>query len=214
MVSDKEMAGVASATKSHLRISSAVLTLFGAIKGHEEDVFIDVEEALREIRVQAVENNRARRIPLDLGYLEEQYKWATPEEKVMDRLSADLWKRMRMRGFDPDLFEDRLQYAREQIASGTDGMERLEQALSRAATYATSLDLIPSSQFKSAGGPVRMALLHLKVALRTLGSESLFNVVAHYGIKKKKPYYLRVSAYICGVVHVQTELIYGPYAAA
>ena len=190
VVSDKEMAGVTSATKSHLRISSAALTLFGAIKGHEEDVFIDVEEALREIRVQAVENNRARRIPLDLGYLEEQYKWNTPEEKVMDRLSADLWKRMRMRGLNLDLFNDRLQYAKEQIASGTDGMERLEQALSRAAADATSLDLIPSSQFKSVGGAVRMALLHLKVALRTLGSKSLFNAVAHYGIKKKEPYYL------------------------
>ena len=49
VVSDKEMAGVTSAMKSHLRISSAALTLFGAIKGHEEDIFIDVEEALREI---------------------------------------------------------------------------------------------------------------------------------------------------------------------
>ena len=35
-----------------------------------------------------------------------------------------------------------------------------------------------------------MALLHLKVALRALGLESLFNAVAHYGIKKKEPYYL------------------------
>ena len=69
-------------------------------------------------------------------------------------------------------------------------MERLEQALSRAATDATSLDLIPSSQFKSAGGAVRVALLHLKVALWTKGSESLFNALAHYGVKKKEPYYL------------------------
>ena len=35
-----------------------------------------------------------------------------------------------------------------------------------------------------------MALLHLKVALRTTGSDSLFKAVAHYGIKKKESYYL------------------------
>ena len=190
MVSDKELPGVTSATRTHLRISSAALTLFGAIKGHEEDTFIDAEEALREIRVQSLENNKARRIPLDLGYLEEQYKWTTPEEKVMDQLSADLWKRMKVRGLDPDRYDDRLRYAKELIAAGTDSLERLEQALSRGATDATSLDLIPSSQFKGAGGAVKMALLHLKVALRTTGLDSLFNAVAHYGIKKKEPFYL------------------------
>ena len=179
VVSDKELAWVTSATRTHLRISSAALTLFGAIKGHEEDTFIDVEEALREIRVQSLENNKARRIPLDLGYLEEHYKWTTPEEKVMDRLSGDLWKRMKVRGLHPDRYDVRLRYAKELITAGTDSIERLEQALSRGATDATSLDLIPSSQFKGAGGAVKMALLHLKVALRTTGLDSLFNAVAH-----------------------------------
>ena len=63
----------------------------------------------------------------------------------MDRLLADLWKRRKVRGLDPDPYDDRLRYTRELIATGTDNMERLEQALSRGATDATSLHLIPLS---------------------------------------------------------------------
>ena len=46
---ESQAVGITNATRTHMRIFGASLTVFGGIKGHLEDSFVDVVEELKGI---------------------------------------------------------------------------------------------------------------------------------------------------------------------
>ena len=102
--------GITSATQTHMHLSRAALTLFGGITAAEHDEFIDVKESLREISLQAAENNKYRGDLLQEDVMRDLYQPQPAAEKCVDILPDDLWISMRQQGLDLDDFADRLQY--------------------------------------------------------------------------------------------------------
>ena len=82
---------------------------------------------------------------------------------------------------------------------GPQTIRRVYRALGKHMTDTTSLDQMPASRWKAGGGFARQALLGIMHELRT-GTSSLFNSVAHYGIRKKEPFY-----YLSGYRHIYVE---------
>ena len=196
---ESENVGITSATRTHMRLTRASLTVFGGIKGHPEESYVDVEEELREISRQAEENNLYRGELLQLDILEEAYRKPLCRERCVDRPPDELWIAMRRRRLNREDHHDRNLFAEELIAEGSCTMRRLCKVLRRPMTDATAMDLLPSSQLKQGGMVARHCMLNIMEQL-SVGIASMFNSVAHYGIRKKEPYY-----YLSGYRHIFVE---------
>ena len=102
---EKSALSITSATKSHLKLTRAALVLFGGIKRSESDSFIDVEESLREISLQALDNNMYRGVPFEVEEVQGRWTGLGDSAKCFDELPVGLWLEMRRAGLDPDSHE-------------------------------------------------------------------------------------------------------------
>ena len=196
---ERKQVGITSATRKHMRMSKAALCLFRGIKAAEGDKFVDAEETLREITLQATENDKYRGDLLRAEVIRSTLQPQPVAEHCVDRLPDDLWIAMRQSGLDLEVFTDRVSYAASLVSEGPQTAGRLYRALDKHMTDATSLDQMPVSQWKQGGGITRQVLLVIMQELRN-GTASLFNAVAHYGIRKKEPFY-----FLSGFGHIYVE---------
>ena len=142
---ESKQVGITSATRKHMRMSKAALCLFGGIKAAEGDEFADLEESLREITLQATENNKYRGDLLKEELLGDMFHPQPAAERCVDQLPDDLSIAMRQSGLEPDLFGDRVAFARYLVSEGPQTASRVYLALDKHMTEATSLDQIPPS---------------------------------------------------------------------
>ena len=175
------------------------MVLFSGIKNNPDDDFIDVEESLKEISHQALDNNMHRGVPFDEDGIRMEWRGFGAAAQALDRLADALRFDMQRLGKDPESFEYRVEHAEELVRKGPGGWDRLEVALAKSATNATAMDLMPSSQLKKSGGVTGCRILDSKQQLEA-GKGSLFNAVADYGLRKKGPWHL-----LSGYRHIFVE---------
>ena len=190
---------ITAGTRKHMKLGGASLVLFSGIKNDPDEDFIDVEESLKEISFQALDNNMHRGVPFDEEGIRMEWRGFGAAAQALDRLPDALRFEMQRSGKDPECFEDRVVHAEELVRKGPGGWDRLGVALAKSATNATAMDLMPSSQLKRSGGVTRCGILDIKRKLEA-GASSLFNAVAHYGLRKKGPWHL-----LSGYRHIFVE---------
>ena len=189
---------ITAGTRKHMKLGGASVVLSG-IKNNPDDDFIDVEESLKEISHQALDNNMYRGVAFDEEGIRMERRGFGAAAQSLDRLPDALRFDMQRSGKDPESFEERVEHAEELVRRGPGGWDRLKAGRAKSAANATAKDLMPSSQLNKSGGVTRCGILDIKKNLETKVG-SLFNTVAHYGMRKKGPGHL-----LSGYRHIFVE---------
>ena len=94
------------------------MVLFSGIKNNPDDDFIDVEESLKEISHQALDNNMHRGVPFDEDGIRMEWRGFGAAAQALDRLPDALRFDMQRLGKNPKSFEDRVEHAEELVRKG------------------------------------------------------------------------------------------------